>query len=197
MNPLSSGKKLTYSIVPVLAILMCLGYGALIVLFMLYFGPFSRSFLAGINGPWDMLMVLTFIPLFLILFAIWFNYRFIRWIYGRPQVDRWAWRLNTAIVGLSCVLIGLSGLSVLVNLVSGSSPNNLLGYIPGAIMAGIMLYPYWLKKQLSSVLDGAESAAISPQGSNQPSAPLPSQPAAQPTAPQNPVPPSDTPTPQS
>ncbi len=197
MNPLSSGKKLTYSIVPLLAILMCLGYGALIVLLMLYFGPFSRSFLAGINGPWDMLMVLTFLPLFLILFAIWFNYRFIRWIYGRPQVDRWAWRLNTAIVGLSCVLIGLSGLSVLANLVSGGSPNGLLGYIPGAIMAGIMLYPYWLKKQLSSVLDGAESAAISPQGSNQPSAPLPSQPAAQPTAPQNPAPPSDTPTPQS
>lgn len=151
--PLTTGKKIAYSIVPALAILMCLFAGALLVFFMLFFGPLNRSFLSGVNGLKDLWALLVFVPFFLVLFAIWFNFRIIRVLFGGSTPEKWAWLLNTIIVVIGCIAIAGADVLLLAR-ISTEALSSIPGLLILGVVAAIMLYPYWLRHKFPEQFEG-------------------------------------------
>jgi hypothetical protein len=213
LSTLKTGKKFVYSIVPIITVLVVIGYAFLVCVLLLFAGPLTPKFLSGFNGPNDLWILLAFPLLMPILHSIWFNYRIIRTIFGKPALGRTPWRWNTITVVAAVSLMVLGGLYGLV-----------FGSMSLLFMIGLMYYPYWLKRKFPELKsDGtaiitaplspispspppaqafvsnpvppqmpAQPTSTPPPGSSPPPVPTPAQPV-QPPTPPNPAPPSDTP----
>lgn len=159
MSPgrLTTGKKLLYSIPPVLAILMCLFFGFFTVIALFFFGPFNQNFLAPASSTSELtslLWLLALIPLAAIVAAIIFNFKIIRMVYGKPGPSARLWKVNSVIVTIAVGLLFLStfvGLFLIISAdysVSGAIGSFGGGLVQTSLMAAIMLFPYWLSKKL-------------------------------------------------
>lgn len=185
----SKGKKFLYSLVPFLALLVTFGYVGLLGL-LIFFFVFSREFLYGTNGFGDLLLLLAFPVMIPIIYAFWFNLRFMDSIFGKPALTKRHWKYNSIIV---ITITALTALGFVVGLIIGEM-TVLVAAVPNLIILGIMWYPYWLRKKYPELmLIGGESTVL-------PSSSLPrvqSQSVAPAQSPQSPAAPSDTPTPRS
>ena len=185
----SKGKKFLYSLVPFLALLVTFGYAGLLGL-LIFFFVFSKEFLYGTNGFGDLLLLLAFPVMIPIIYAFWFNLRFMDSIFGKPALTKRHWKYNSIIV---ITITALTALGFVVGLIIGEM-TVLVAAVPNLIILGIMWYPYWLRKKYPELmLIGGESTVL-PSSSQPPVRPQSVPPA---TEPQNLVEPSDMPTPRS
>lgn len=185
----SKGKKFLYSLVPFLALLVTFGYAGLLGL-LIFFFVFSKEFLYGTNGFGDLLLLLAFPVMIPIIYAFWFNLRFMDSIFGKPALTKRHWKYNSIIV---ITITAFTVLGFVTGLIIGEVAV-LVAAVPNLIILGIMWYPYWLRKKYPELmLIGGASTVL-------PSSSLPrvqSQSVAPAQSPQSPAAPSDTPTPRS
>jgi hypothetical protein len=185
----SKGKKFLYSLVPFLALLVTFGYAGLLGL-LIFFFVLSKEFLYGTNGFGDLLLLLAFPVMIPIIYAFWFNLRFMDSIFGKPALTKQYWKYNSIIV---ITITALTVLGFVVGLIIGEM-TVFVAAVPNLIILGVMWYPYWLRKKYPELmLIGGESTAL-PNSSPprvQPQSVAPAQ------SPQSPAAPSDMPTPQS
>lgn len=173
---LTTGKKLLYSVTPVLAILMCLFFGFFTVLAFLIFGPlnqglFNQGFMTQAGGDTSaasLLWLLGIIPLAAIVAAIIFNFKIIRMVYGKTGPSARLWKINSVIVTIA---IGLMLLSTLVGTflflrtdfpISDIVRSVVSGLVQNFITAAIMLYPYWLRRKLGLSAVATASVGLAP-----------------------------------
>ena len=185
----SKGKKFLYSLVPFFAILITFGYAGLLGL-LIFFFVLSKEFLYGTNGFGDLLLLLAFPVMIPIIYAFWFNLRFMDSIFGKTALTKQYWKYNSIIV---ITITALTVLGFVVGLLIGEM-TVLVAAVPNLIILGVMWYPYWLRKKYAELMLSSSGSTVLPSSSLQPAPPQSVPPV---TEPQNPVAPSDTPTRQS
>jgi hypothetical protein len=201
LSTLKTGKKFGYSIVPIITVLVVIGYAFLVGVLILFAGPLTPEFISGFNGPGDLWILLAFPLLMPILHSIWFNYRIIRTIFGKPALGRTPWRWNTITVVAAVSLMVLGGLYGIFTDLQHGNTNIVISLVFGSIsllfMIGLMYYPYWLKRKFPELKSDETTNVTAPMSPTSPSPPPAQAFVSNPAPPQMPVQPTSTPSPDS